>query len=169
MKTHVKKPETTTWLTPPEFIRILGPFDLDPCCPPDMPWETAKRMISPLEDGLKSKWPKDSFVWLNPPFTRGEREKWMEKMTSHPGGGIMLIPAATDTVAFQKNVFGEADALFFLYGRPHFHDVHGDRSSANCGCAICLVAYGRRAVRRLAETWDRRLISGHLVHLGEES
>ena len=29
------------WLTPPEIIRALGPFDLDPCAPVNRPWDTA--------------------------------------------------------------------------------------------------------------------------------
>lgn len=36
-----------SWLTPPEIINALGPFDLDPCCPPPptMPWRTATQMV----------------------------------------------------------------------------------------------------------------------------
>ena len=39
------------YLTPPDLIKALGRFDLDPACPPWMPWETADRMLSlsPLE------------------------------------------------------------------------------------------------------------------------
>lgn len=28
------------WLTPPEIIKALGPFDLDPCAPINRPWST---------------------------------------------------------------------------------------------------------------------------------
>ena len=35
-----------TWLTPPEVIRALGRFTLDPCCPPVMPWRTADKMLT---------------------------------------------------------------------------------------------------------------------------
>ena len=33
--------KSMTWLTPPAWIEALGPFDMDPCCPPVMPWPTA--------------------------------------------------------------------------------------------------------------------------------
>ena len=58
--------KSDTWLTPPEILRALGVFDLDPCCPPDMPWPTAAAMISPPRDGLSEAW--HGRVWLNPPF-----------------------------------------------------------------------------------------------------
>lgn len=31
------------WLTPPEILRALGAFDLDPCAPVVRPWETAAK------------------------------------------------------------------------------------------------------------------------------
>lgn len=57
-----------TWLTPPEIIRALGEFDLDPCCPPAMPWSTAKKMVCRPDDGLAVTW--EGRVWLNPPYGR---------------------------------------------------------------------------------------------------
>ena len=59
---------SATWLTPPEWIQMLGPFDLDPACPPEMPWKTAERMLTPKDDGLATPW--QGRVWLNPPFGR---------------------------------------------------------------------------------------------------
>ena len=41
-----------TWLTPRYIIDALGPFDLDPCCPPKMPWRTAAEMVCRPADGL---------------------------------------------------------------------------------------------------------------------
>lgn len=33
--------DTDEWLTPPQLLKCLGPFDLDPCSPVDRPWPTA--------------------------------------------------------------------------------------------------------------------------------
>ena len=41
-----KKNWSDTYLTDPKIIKLLGPFDLDPACPPVMPWKTAKRMLT---------------------------------------------------------------------------------------------------------------------------
>lgn len=40
------KNATDRWLTPPEIIEALGPFNLDPACEPVMPWRTAGIMVS---------------------------------------------------------------------------------------------------------------------------
>ncbi len=45
-----------TWLTPRYIIDALGPFDLDPCCPPKMPWRTAAEMVCRPADGLAVDW-----------------------------------------------------------------------------------------------------------------
>ena len=50
---HLYLDGTDRWLSPPELVEALGPFDLDPCCEPWMPWRTAKRMLS-LAPGLDS-------------------------------------------------------------------------------------------------------------------
>jgi len=37
---------TDEWLTPPEIVKALGPFDLDPCTPIKRPWDTARHHFS---------------------------------------------------------------------------------------------------------------------------
>ena len=46
---RMKKDE---WLTPPEILRALGPFDLDPCAPADRPWPTAALHYTVRDNGL---------------------------------------------------------------------------------------------------------------------
>lgn len=152
-----------TWLTPPEILNALGSFDLDPCCPPDMPWPTATRMISPPDDGLSSRW--TGRVWLNPPFGQFA-SAWLAKMADH-GNGIALIPARTETRMFYASVWPKADAVLFLRGRPHFHRVDGSRAAANSGAPIALVAYGTENARILSSsglgvcvTWSNTKLNG---------
>lgn len=140
--------DTDTWLTPPEILAPLGRFDLDPACPHVVRRPIAGTCYSPKKNGLKQRW--FGRVWLNPPFNRYERPKWMAKMAAH-GNGIMLVPAATETVAFEQSVWKRADAVCFLRGRPHFHNVRDVRSKANCGCSIVLVAYGHRNAMALED------------------
>jgi len=40
------------WLTPPEIIKDLGPFDTDPCTPIERPWDTAKIHYNITNNGL---------------------------------------------------------------------------------------------------------------------
>lgn len=41
LSAHQKNGGHDEWLTPPEILLALGPFDLDPCAPIVRPWETA--------------------------------------------------------------------------------------------------------------------------------
>lgn len=77
--------KSDTWLTPPQWIKALGPFDLDPCCPPVMPWPTAAKMLTEAQDGLATPW--EGRVWLNPPFGQ-QAALWLAKMAQH-GNGIV--------------------------------------------------------------------------------
>lgn len=126
------------WLTPPEILAALGPFDLDPCSPTVMPWALARERYTKADDGLAQPW--FGRVWLNPPFGM-QAVKWLRKLVAH-GNGIALIAARTETRMFYECVWGVATAVCFVRGRPHFHYVTGERAKANSGAPIALVAYG---------------------------
>lgn len=153
------KMKNDEWLTPPSILEKLGAFDLDPCSPIERPWETATNHYTIMDNGLAKPW--HGRVWLNPPFGR-EAIKWLRRMASH-GNGIALIPARTETAMFYETVWGAADAVLFISGRPHFHYVTGMRAPFNSGAPICLVAYGQDNVSALeksglgvvAKQWNR--------------
>lgn len=146
-----------TWLTPPEMIQALGAFDLDPCCPPVMPWPTAKRMLSKRDNGLEVAW--SGRVWLNPPYSR-EAVLWLRKMAAH-GTGTALVFARTETSWFFETVWRAATAVLFLEGRIHFHNERGERAKANAGAPSCLVAYGEIDAAILLDSG----IAGHFVRI----
>lgn len=160
--------ETDVWLTPPEILKAVGPFDLDPCAPIHRPWDMAERHYTIEDDGLEQPW--DGFVWVNPPFGP-EAQAWLSRLAEH-GNGIGLVPARTETRWFVNEVWRKAHAVLFLHGRPHFHRPDGSRASANSGAPIVLVAYGDQALKRLAncglrgslvETWTSIHAQGDLV------
>jgi hypothetical protein len=149
--------KSDTWLTPPEIIEALGKFDLDPCCPPVMPWPTADRMLNERDDGLSADW--HGRVWLNPPYSR-EAVKWLRRLATH-GKGTALIFARTETEMFFETVWRAATSVLFLEGRIHFHLPDGTRAKANAGAPSCLVAYGEEDASRLFFSG----IDGHYVRL----
>lgn len=136
------------WLTPPEIVRALGPFDLDPCSPINRPWDTAAQHYSVLDDGLKQTW--HGRVWMNPPYGR-ETGKWLERLANH-GDGIALIFARTETAMFGQHGWDRADGMLFLAGRLHFHYVDGTRAAASGGAPSVLLAYGERNVQALRDS-----------------
>ncbi|MFD5599198.1 DNA N-6-adenine-methyltransferase [Leucobacter sp. NPDC058333] len=143
---HSPRAQTTTWLTPPEIVEALGPFDLDPCAAPSpRPWPTAAEHIELPRDGLAEAW--HGRVWLNPPYSHAAWT-WLSKLADH-GDGIALVFARTETVGFVAQVWQRATAVLFLHGRLHFHFPDGERAPANSGAPSALVAYGADAAASL--------------------
>lgn len=146
------------YLTPPEIIKALGPFDLDPCYGHPRPWSTAHVMwaLEDGQDGLAQDWYTDfnsgrawtpaspPRVWLNQPYS--EAKVWTRRMAEH-GNGIMLVFARTETVMFQEYVFPVASALLFIRRRLKFYTACGEIARtgagkiANAGAPSVLVAY----------------------------
>ncbi|HEX7313260.1 MAG TPA: DNA N-6-adenine-methyltransferase [Pyrinomonadaceae bacterium] len=152
----------TEWCSPPEIVSALGPFDLDPCAPVVPPFKLAETTFNVLTDGLKREWPRDAFVWLNPPYDVN-LTAWLKRLYEHPGGGIALIFARTDTRYFESYVW-TADAILFTK-RLTFYHVDGRKAERNAGAPSVLAAYGQKAVVRLRES-DPKILPGNYIDLG---
>lgn len=146
---HSARMTKDEWLTPPELIKALGPFDLDPCAPVVRPWPTAHQHFTIEDDGLSKTWPKQCRVWLNPPYGQFT-DDWLEKLAEH-GNGIALIFARTETQTWFNWVWDTASAVIFLRGRLNFHHVSGQRAERNAGAPSALVAYGEMNANRFSE------------------
>lgn len=146
------------WLTPPELIKSLGEFDLDPCSPhPDRrPWNTAKNHYWEEVDGLNQSWV--GRVWCNPPYGK-ETFKWIDKLATH-GNGIALIFARTETKGFHDTIWNKADAVFFFKGRLRFYHVSGERGGT-ANAPSCLVVFGQDNIKAVENSG----LKGKLVRL----
>jgi phage N-6-adenine-methyltransferase len=141
---------TDVWLTPPWLMALLGDFDLDPCSPTDRPWDTAKTHYTIEDNGLAHQW--HGRVWCNPPYGRG-MEIWLNRLASHPDGGLALIFARTETKAFFNEVWDKANALLFFKGRLKFHTPDGREAQAAQSPSV-LIAYGKAEVETLRQVED---------------
>ena len=125
---------------PPEIVRALGPFDLDPCSPVNRPWDTAVQHLNIHDDGLMMAWPSGARIWCNPPY--GDQcSLWMKKMAKH-GNGIALTFARTETKMFFESVWSSAHAVLFIKGRLKFYHVTGEKGGT-AGSPSVLIAYGQ--------------------------
>lgn len=140
--------KTDTWITPPEIIKSLGSFDLDPCAAIDMPWRTANTMMTVNDNGLLKDW--FGRVWLNPPYGR-EVDQWMHKMAIH-NNGITLLFARTETSTFFKHIWPVATSILFIEGRLHFYTDKGIRSKSNAGAPSVLIAYGEQNSESISDS-----------------
>lgn len=140
-----KDTTTDVWLTPPSLIQSLGEFDLDPCCPNNLPWKTAKQYYSfdNNQDGLILPW--FGRIWLNPPYSNWV--PFLEKLKEH-NNGIALIFARTETKGFFDHVWENADSILFLKRRVKF--VKYDLSAGGSSTApSVLIAYGNNNTEAL--------------------
>lgn len=145
------------WLTPPEIIRALGTFDLDPCAPSPRPWDTARMHYTKTQDGLSQPWA--GRVWCNPPYGR-ETFRWLAKLADH-GRGIALIFARTETRGFDETVWQRAHAVFFFRGRLRFFRQDGSKGGP-ANAPSCLVSYCDADTESIAASG----LAGKLVRLG---
>lgn len=144
-QSHRSENANDEWLTPPEIISALGPFDLDPCAPVVRPWDTARKHFTVDDNGLIRQW--HGRVWMNPPYGK-ETGRWLARLADH-GNGIALVFARTETEMFFKHVFPKAQAICFLEGRLTFYTVSGAKGKYNGGGPSCLIAYGNVNVASL--------------------
>ncbi|PZT35885.1 adenine methyltransferase [Stenotrophomonas sepilia] len=166
---------TETWLTPPETVHGLGPFDLDPCIPQQgMPWRTATRMLKPSDDGLKTLWPKTAFVLMNPPYgghknSPTSQHRWMEKAAEH-GNGIALVLARMETSWMQDSVLNHPNvsAVVFTKGRLSFCRPDGTPGTS-CPAGSVFIGYGAEAARRLKRGVESGLIRGTYLDMAHVS
>ena len=143
------------WLTPPEIVKAVGPFDLDPCSPIVRPWDTAEKHLTINDDGLENDWHKR--VWLNPPYGN-QTFKWVKKLADH-GSGIALIFARTETIGFHEQVWQRAHSVFFFKGRLRFYRPDGNIGKQTAGAPSCLVSYSEFDTQEIRES----SLSGCLV------
>jgi len=146
------------WLTPPEIIKSLGVFDLDPCAPINRPWDTARHHHTKVDNGLLKNW--YGRVWCNPPYGR-ETFKWLSKLADHKNG-IALIFARTETIGFHSEIWNKADSVFFFKGRLKFYHITGAQGGT-ANAPSCLVSYSKENTESIIKAHNNGHINGFLV------
>lgn len=146
MNSSFERSENTKveWLTPPELVKKLGEFDLDPCCPLNAPFYHANNNFTIEDDGLNKEW--FGRIYCNPPYGR-ELHLWLSKLKKH-ANGIALIFARTETKFFFDNIWYDADAVLFVKGRIRFYHVSGIQGGTP-GAPSVFVAYGKENANAL--------------------
>ncbi len=149
MDTSFERSENTKveWLTPPELVKKLGVFDLDPCSPVNAPFLHANSNFTIEDNGLSKEW--FGRIYCNPPYGK-EMHFWLSKLKQHRNG-IGLIFARTETKCFFENVWYDADALLFVKGRIRFYHVSGVQGGTP-GAPSVFVAYGKENAKALKES-----------------
>lgn len=150
------KKTSVEWLTPPELVKKLGEFDLDPCTPILPPFVHAKTNFNINDNGLQKEW--FGRVYMNPPYGKG-MELWIEKLKNH-NNGIALIFARTETKCFFNHIWDDADAVLFVKGRIKFYNIDGEQKGTP-GAPSVFIAYGKEN----ADILEKADICGKFIRL----
>lgn len=131
------------WYTPREYIeaarQALGNIDLDPASIEQANAVVqADRFYTITEDGLTQEW--GGRVWMNPPYSKGLIDGFMEKMARDYLAGdvkeaIVLVNNATETNWFQT-VLRHVSAVCFPRGRVRFWGPEGETGAPLQGQAV---------------------------------
>jgi hypothetical protein len=152
------------WLTPPEILTALGPFDLDPCSPVLRPWSTAARHYTKHDNGLSLPW--SGRVFCNPPYGK-QTGRWLARCAEHQNA-TALIFARTETADWVEYIWKKAHAVMFLWGRLHFYHADGTRAKANAGGPSALVSYNEDNTHALEHSGLRgRVINLYNVRMSD--
>lgn len=129
------------WTTPITLFNELNEaykFDLDPCCLRST--AKCKRFFTVNDDGLLQSW-SGSRVFVNPPYSRGNIDKWLAKCVKEQKAAaiiVALIPSDTSTNWFHKYVLPFAE-IKFLKGRVDFVSPNGSKTfRPRFGCIVAV-------------------------------
>lgn len=123
------------WYTPVEYINsakiVMGDIDLDPASNDFSQTQIkAKKYFTSRNCGLSKEWLGK--VWLNPPYSRGLLDKFIEKLVSEVNVEeyICLTNSSTDT-RWCHLLMDDANAMCLTKGRISFLNENGLKSKGN--------------------------------------
>lgn len=120
--------QSQSWGTPAKYVRAVktvfgGYIALDPCSNEHSIVNAETEFSLPRHDGLKEEWNFET-IYVNPPYgadrERGTTIKnWLAKCAKtrkkYQSQILALVPVATNTSHWKQSVFGQANAICFLY------------------------------------------------------
>ena len=145
------------WGTPKIYVDAVkeffgGAIDLDPCSNQYSIVGAKVEYLLPDRDGLKESWDY-STIYVNPPYgsdkERGTTIKhWLEKCViahqKYHSEVLALVPVATNTGHWKKNVFGKAAAVCFLYDTRLKFLENGQNIGKGAPMSCAMVYWGQK-------------------------
>lgn len=143
------------WCTPPKYVEAVkkvfdGKISLDPASNKYSFVHADVEYMLPEKDGLKESWNYPT-IYLNPPYGRftGRASSiydWLKRCydanKEYNSEILALIPVAPNTKHWKKFIFGQSDAICFLYDtRLKFYE-NGGEMKKGAPMACCMIYWG---------------------------
>jgi hypothetical protein len=148
--------QSQDWGTPTAYVkavrRVLGRVELDPCSNEHSVVRARVEYRLPEHDGLRESWDYPT-IYVNPPYgadkVRGTRIRdWLVRCADahrdHGSDVIALVPVATNTGHWKKNIWGVATSVAFLYDTRLKFTVDGVPSVRGAPMSCAMVYWGQR-------------------------
>jgi len=143
------------WGTPEKYVQAVreffnGAIALDPCSNEHSIVHAEVEYRLPDHDGLRESW-SFSTIFVNPPYgidkERGTSiRRWLSRCAGanedHQSEVLALVPVATNTGHWKKNVFGKATGVCFLYDTRLKFLVNGRNGGKGAPMACAMVYWG---------------------------
>ena len=148
--------QSQSWGTPHKYVKVInrffgGSISLDPCSNEHSIVNAKTKFLLPKHDGLHEEWNYPT-IYVNPPYgadrARGSTIKnWLAKCaSSHMMYGaevLALVPVATNTSHWKRNIFGQAKAICFLYDTRLKFLENGNGGGKGAPMACAMIYWGR--------------------------
>jgi phage N-6-adenine-methyltransferase len=150
------------WATPRGVLeairRTFGAIALDPCAARHSKLQARARYFT---GGLDRPWPALGLVYVNPPYGKTMRA-WADHCVAYAAAGgevLLLVPARTDTVWWDRLTAPDAAAVAFVRGRLRF-ELPGATECAPFPSALVYLGhrsdrFEQLAKRVRASVWTR--------------
>ena len=176
------------WGTPAQYVAAVkqvfgGKIALDPCSNRYSRVKADVEYRLPRRDGLKATWDYPT-IFVNPPYgidrERGTSIKhWLQRCAAahreHQSEVIALVPVATNTGHWKTSIFGQAEAVCFLYDTRLRFLVNG-RDEGKGAPMSCAMIYWGPSYQRFFDVFlkygavlDLRNLAGRQVGASEHS
>jgi site-specific DNA-methyltransferase (adenine-specific) len=146
-----------TWETPDDLFESIDQhfsFELDACAN----YDNAKlgTYFTEEEDALKQDWWPYKSVWMNPPYSRGNIGRFMEKALSESRKGctvVCLVRLDPTAGWFKKYVWGKAEAVLALGKRVRFKGA--DSAYPFPSCLVVYTPTEEEKVKTYFDIWEK--------------
>lgn len=183
VKSKTKKEDKDSWATPKALVKGSVVYfnrknlifnnenyiDLDVCASAHN--TKSVNYFDETTNGLVQPWGKRLLCWCNPPYSRGQKEAFIEKAIAEVENGnetIMLLPNDTSAKWFSVCVKHAMAIAFICNGRISFiNNTTGKNTDGNNAGSI-LVLFAKKPVEQnVARTLY--VTKKHLLELGVEN